>query len=88
MWKCGINLAVRNTKVYKRRKIHRTIFSTVFNIFQPKSTILLNWVLFLAVLINFQNSKDSLIGNGSIAADFLPRLLLLHEMWQTLYTNK
>ncbi len=32
----------RNTKVYKIRKLHMTVFSTFYDILQPNFTVLLN----------------------------------------------
>ena len=54
----------RNTKVYKIRKLCGVIFSTVYNIFQPNFTILLNRrCSFPAVIINSSNSKVYPIGS-------------------------
>ena len=64
LWKCGINFSCVITKVYKIRKVHKTIFSIVYNVFSDKKLRNLTKLImfFLAVLINFRNSVVYLIG--------------------------
>ena len=54
--------------MYKIRKLHRTIFSTFYNVLQPNFTILINlgFNKFSAVLMNVPNSRVCLKGESSI----------------------
>ncbi len=66
----------RNTKTYKICKLHMTVFSTIYDIFQTKLHHFTKFMmLFPAVLMNFPNLEVCLIGKWSIVKRYKQRQL-------------